>query len=144
MIVAQLYRVLVDDFVELLLDGKHEEKNKGKKLVSDIGCNIFTESRIEPGDVSFPCLFGGFVVVKVVWVVACPISGRWGFVNFSSLVCPLSFTALLYVFVASSNNLESKELSDSLNSIPFGRVFMIASGWLLSLCMWLKQSLGFL
>ena len=57
-------------------------------------------------------------------------------VNFSSLLCPLSFSALLYGFAASSNNLESEELMESLNSIPFGRLFMIAGGWLLSLCIY--------
>ena len=48
------------------------EDNK-KKLVSDIGSNIFIERRIEPGDVSFSCLFLGFIVVKFVWVVAFPV-----------------------------------------------------------------------
>ena len=56
-------------------------------------------------------------------------------VNFSSLLCPLSFRALLYGFAASSNNLESGELLESPNFIPLGRFFfMIAGGWLLSLC----------
>ena len=55
-------------------------------------------------------------------------------VNFSSPLCPLSLSALLYGFTASSNNLESEELLESLISIPFGNFFFIAGGWLLSLC----------
>ena len=65
--------------------------------------------------------FGSWLVLSVSF---------WEIVNFSSLLCPLSFRAMLYGFVASPNNLESEELLGSLNSIPFGRLFMIAGGWL--------------
>ena len=40
-------------------------------------------------------------------------------VNFSSLLCPLSFRALLYGFAAFLNNLESGELLGRPNSIPY-------------------------
>ena len=59
-------------------------------------------------------LFLGFVVAKVVWVVACHVPWRFwgeggGLVNFSFLLCPLSFSVLLYDFAVSSNNLEPGE-----------------------------------
>ena len=61
-------------------------------------------------------LFLGFVVAKVVWVVACHVPwrllGGWGgggLVNFSFLLNPLSFSVLLYDFAVSSNNLEPGE-----------------------------------
>ena len=47
-------------------------------LLSNIGSNIFTERRIEPGDVFLSYLFLGFVVAGIFWVVVFPVCWFWG------------------------------------------------------------------
>ena len=61
----------------VLFCGKHEDK-RVKTLFPTMVAIFFIERRIEPGDISFPCLFLGFNQANVFWVVACSVSWRWG------------------------------------------------------------------
>ena len=114
----------------LLFGGKHEDK-RVKNLFPTLVATFLLKGGLN--QVMFLLLifflgslwwgsFGSWFVLSV---------GFGEVVNFSSFLCPFSFRALLYGFTASSNNLEFEELLESLNSIPFGRLFMIAGGWLL-------------
>ena len=119
----------------LLFGGKHEDK-RVKNLFPTLVATFLLKGGLNQVMFLFLVFFLGSMWRGSFgpWFVLSVGFGE--VVNFSSLLCPLSFSALLYGFAASSNNLESEELMESLNSIPFGRLFMIAGGWLLSLCIY--------